>query len=124
LEELPLAGLENNEFLQYLLLENNRLRVLPNELATLQNLTALSLANNPIEYPPLDIVTKGCKQVQEYLRENCCYKEEKANTKRYDEVNYDVWASDEENAEANKARSASKLSSHRSKSAILGYFNK
>ena len=70
--------MERHDFLRYLLLENNKIKKLPNEIANLRYLTALNLIDNPIEYPPTEIVQKGCKAIQEYLKN-------------------DVWASDEEN---------------------------
>ena len=48
LHELPARGLTNQCQLRYLLLENNQITALPNEIADLGCLTALSLTDNPI----------------------------------------------------------------------------
>lgn len=48
LSELPIRGLTSNNQLRYLLLEKNKLTSLPNEIANLKGLTALSLTDNPL----------------------------------------------------------------------------
>lgn len=41
---------------------------LPDELANLGNLNALNLSENPLVYPPIDVVNRGLKQVQLFLK--------------------------------------------------------
>jgi hypothetical protein len=79
LVELPLDGLETHQNLRYLLLENNRIKYLPFEISNLSNLTALNLTDNPLEYPPIDIVRKGCKSVQDFMRDD--YLRSKTNSR-------------------------------------------
>jgi len=50
------------------LLENNKLECLPDELANLRGLTALNLSENPLVYPPIEVVNKGLKQVMIYMK--------------------------------------------------------
>ena len=65
---MPTLGLEKLDCLKCLLLENNKLTFLPDELANLSNLNALNLSENPLEYPPIDVVNRGLKHVQLYLK--------------------------------------------------------
>ena len=96
--------MERHDFLRYLLLENNKIKKLPNEIANLRYLTALNLIDNQIEYPPTEIVQKGCKAIQEYLKNeikrNKNYLTTDDDYDNYSSIkmfNDDVWASDEEN---------------------------
>lgn len=65
---MPTLGLSKLSCLKCLLLENNKLTQLPNEIASLRNLNALNLSDNPLEYPPIDIVNKGLRSVQIYMK--------------------------------------------------------
>ncbi len=105
---MPTAGLERHDYLRYLLLENNKIKKLPKELANLRNLAALNLIDNPIEYPPMEIVQKGSKAVQEYLKNeikrNKNYLISDDDYDNYSSIrmfNDDVWASEEEENESN-----------------------
>ncbi len=128
MEALPTVGLENHEFLRYLLLENNKIKRLPYEIANLRHLTALNLIDNPIEYPPIEVVQKGCKCVQEYLKHeikkgknyliSCSNDEYEFADENYNNIkllNDDVWASDDnennEDSNGDISTKRSKLSS-------------
>ncbi len=96
--------MERHDFLRYLLLENNKIKKLPVEIANLRYLTALNLIDNPIEYPPIEIVQKGFKAVQEYLKNeikrNKNYLISEEDYDNYSSIrmfNDDVWASEDEN---------------------------
>lgn len=72
----------------------------------MRNLNALNLTDNPIEYPPEEIVQKGCKAILEFLKNdyfNTQIKKGKTPALINDNdisdirtVTDDVWASDEE----------------------------
>ncbi|CAF0934954.1 unnamed protein product [Brachionus calyciflorus] len=121
LTEIPSKCLENHESLRYLLLENNLIKRLPCEISSLKNLTALNLTNNPIEYPPLDIVQKGCKFIQEFLRKdyfNSCIENDKnpnynieSDFSEIKSATDDIWASDDESNDQSKKRIYSKSDS-------------
>jgi hypothetical protein len=68
--ELPVAGLDTHQQLKNLLLENNKIQRLPPQIANIRTLTAINLTDNPIEYPPLNVVRKGCKALQEHMRDD------------------------------------------------------
>ena len=128
--ELPVAGLENHSQLKSLLLENNQISRLPFEISNLASLTALNLAENPLEYPPPDVVQKGCKAVQEFMRDDYVLSRNSRNeweansgtpssslnpkpAVAYDDENEiecyddDVWASDNEDENRPQVRSRS-----------------
>jgi hypothetical protein len=65
---LPALGLESHQQLKSLLLENNKIRRLPPQISNIRTLTSINLADNPIEYPPLDVIRKGCKALQQHMR--------------------------------------------------------
>lgn len=89
-----------------MLLENNKIKHLPCEISSLKNLNALNLTGNPIQYPPEEIVQKGCKAIIEFLKNdyfNSQIKNGKTPTLINDNdmsdirtVTDDIWASDEE----------------------------
>jgi len=66
--ELPTHGLSESTNLRSLLLENNQIKTLPEELANVRALSALSISENPLEYPSEDVINKGFKHVQQFLR--------------------------------------------------------
>lgn len=68
LVDLPNDGLDTHETLRYLLLENNKLTSLPCEIGNLRHLAALNLENNPLEYPPIEVSSKGLKSILDFLR--------------------------------------------------------
>ena len=128
---LPTSGLSKHEHLRYILLENNKLRYLPNEIAYLRHLTALSVSANPLIYPPPEIVQKGCKEIQLFLRNEIINQQIKTinendenlkNLINESEDDYydiqsiadDIWASDNEDNSSHSRHNA-KIS--RSKSA-------
>ncbi|TGZ58768.1 hypothetical protein CRM22_009468 [Opisthorchis felineus] len=57
--------------LRVLLIDDNRIRVLPFELGLLKKLKSLHLRNNPIEFPPKQIIESGAKTLMRYLLD--CY---------------------------------------------------
>ena len=89
-------------------------------------MTALNLINNPIEFPPLDVVKNGIKYVQDFLRQNMNEGDQlnkyKENDKYDDESRIirdldDVWASEDENEKISHRRSVS--ARRMTKSALL-----
>lgn len=115
LTELPCKGIETHEHLRYILLDNNKITRLPVQLSALADrLTALNLAENPIEYPPADVVKKGCKQILEYLGQSYKPSLSRSNGpsrayEKNEEGEEDLWASD--NEDNDRRRSASRASS-------------
>jgi hypothetical protein len=88
--------------------------------AYIPNLTALNLLNNPLEFPPLDVVNKGIKQVKEFLKINCTHRPEdftklipKSEEPSIFSVNDDMWASDSGDDQSGK-RSTSTMNSRKS----------
>ncbi|CAH8519167.1 unnamed protein product [Schistosoma turkestanicum] len=57
--------------LQTLLLDNNKIRILPLELGLLKSLSVLHHRNNPIEFPPNEVLSRGTKHVLKFLFD--CY---------------------------------------------------
>jgi len=68
LESLP-TNISSLSKLKNLLLEGNQIKRLPLELGLLTNLTGLNLRNNPLSFPPQDIISLGTKEILRYLRE-------------------------------------------------------
>lgn len=110
---MPTSGLDDLENLRSLLLENNQISKLPDEIANIRSLSALSVSENPIEYPTVDIVNKGFKHVQQFMRGEILRKQLSAvntNNKNLEDlikdaedeyyeiqsITDDVWASDGE----------------------------
>lgn len=122
LTSIPSQDLANHCNLRYLLLENNFLKTIPIEIAHIKTLTALNLSNNPIEFPPIEVIEKGVKFTQEYLKKHSklesselvLAKKHDFEKLKYEEesriltVNDDVWASDDENEFLGKSSSFSK----------------
>lgn len=61
-------GLSDLENLRSLLLENNSIEKLPDEIANVRSLSAISMSNNPLQYPSVDVVEKGFKHIQQFMR--------------------------------------------------------
>ncbi|CAH8593824.1 unnamed protein product [Schistosoma haematobium] len=59
------------EELQTLLLDNNKIKILPLELGLLKKLSVLHHRNNPIEFPPNEVLSRGTKHIVKFLLE--CY---------------------------------------------------
>ncbi|CAI2730391.1 unnamed protein product [Schistosoma spindalis] len=59
------------ENLQTLLLDNNKIKTLPLELGLLNKLSVLHHRNNPIEFPPNEVLSRGTKHTLKFLLD--CY---------------------------------------------------
>ncbi|XP_061180067.1 leucine-rich repeat-containing protein 27-like isoform X4 [Saccostrea echinata] len=66
---LPSVYTGRHNHLRTLLLEGNKLRSLPLELGLIKSLNGLNISNNPIEFPPKDIMEKGTTEILKFLRE-------------------------------------------------------
>ncbi|XP_065924233.1 leucine-rich repeat-containing protein 27 isoform X5 [Magallana gigas] len=66
---LPSVYTGRHNHLRTLLLEGNKLRSLPLELGLIKSLNGLNISNNPIEFPPKDIMEKGTAEILKFLRE-------------------------------------------------------
>ncbi|CAH8562845.1 unnamed protein product [Schistosoma intercalatum] len=55
------------EELQTLLLDNNKIKILPLELGLLKKLSVLHHRNNPIEFPPNEVLSRGTKHIVKFL---------------------------------------------------------
>uniref|UniRef100_A0A3Q0KPW1 Putative leucine-rich repeat-containing protein n=1 Tax=Schistosoma mansoni TaxID=6183 RepID=A0A3Q0KPW1_SCHMA len=55
------------EELQTLLIDNNKIKRLPLELGLLKKLSNLHHRNNPIEFPPTEVLRRGTKQILKFL---------------------------------------------------------
>ncbi|XP_017770295.1 PREDICTED: leucine-rich repeat-containing protein 27-like [Nicrophorus vespilloides] len=74
LQSIP-SGVANHASLENVLLQNNKIEMLPNELGLVPNLKVLQLSGNPLIYPPQSVVEMGVDDVciflkQEYYKEN------------------------------------------------------
>lgn len=70
LKRLP-SNIGDHRFLKQLLLEGNKITRLPIELGRVESLTALNLHENPLEFPPQEVVNGGVKAIKTYLFEEC-----------------------------------------------------
>ncbi|OWF51769.1 leucine-rich repeat-containing protein 27-like isoform X3 [Mizuhopecten yessoensis] len=66
---LPSVYTGRHQHLRSLLLESNRLRSLPLELGLIKSLNGLNISNNPIEFPPKEVMEKGTTAILHFLRE-------------------------------------------------------
>ncbi|XP_048747713.1 leucine-rich repeat-containing protein 27-like isoform X2 [Ostrea edulis] len=66
---LPSVYTGRHNHLRTLLLEGNKLRSLPLELGLIKSLNGLNISNNPIEFPPKDIMERGTSEILKFLRE-------------------------------------------------------
>ncbi|XP_074641989.1 leucine-rich repeat-containing protein 27-like [Tubulanus polymorphus] len=66
---LPCTYTGRHQNLRNLLLEGNQLQSLPLELGLIPTLNGLNLTDNPIEFPPAEIIQQGCPEILLYLRE-------------------------------------------------------
>ncbi|CAH1784520.1 unnamed protein product [Owenia fusiformis] len=66
---IPSVFLSRHENLRNILLENNELRTLPLELGLVKNLSGLNINNNPLEFPPPDVLERGTQDLLKYLRD-------------------------------------------------------
>ncbi|XP_071519570.1 LOW QUALITY PROTEIN: uncharacterized protein [Panulirus ornatus] len=57
--------------LQVLLLQGNRLTVLPVVLGTLPELTTLQVSDNPLSFPPGDVIEGGTRAILRFLKSQC-----------------------------------------------------
>lgn len=68
LSRIPSIFLSNHQCLRNLLLEGNNLRDLPLELGLVRSLHGLNITDNPLDFPPLEIIEKGTQNVLAFLR--------------------------------------------------------
>ncbi|MBU1626186.1 hypothetical protein KKB18_02360, partial [bacterium] len=64
-------------------LDNNQLTTIPERIGELKNLQTLWLDNNPLKYPPPEIVSQGTDAILAFLRERLKDREEQKETRRY-----------------------------------------
>ncbi|XP_046556441.1 leucine-rich repeat-containing protein 27-like [Haliotis rubra] len=69
LSRLPSSSIGKHQHLRNLLLEGNNLRTLPLELGFVGTLNGLNITNNPLEFPPLEVLEKGTVEVLRFLTE-------------------------------------------------------
>ncbi|XP_067657076.1 leucine-rich repeat-containing protein 27-like isoform X4 [Haliotis asinina] len=69
LSRLPSSSIGKHQHLRNLLLEGNNLRTLPLELGFVSTLNGLNITNNPLEFPPLEVLEKGTVEVLRFLTE-------------------------------------------------------
>jgi hypothetical protein len=109
---LPTLGLDKLEKLRYLLLEGNRLTKLPPQIVGLRNLTALNLADNPLEYPPLDVVNLGLAHIRNFMRSDYVKSSLERDDERLEDVvnvvsdgdEEAIWASDQDEESTSNGR--------------------
>ncbi|XP_020294811.1 uncharacterized protein LOC109860252 isoform X2 [Pseudomyrmex gracilis] len=68
LTSLP-ASIKSHPSLETILLEGNKIEKLPLELCLVPNLKTLSVARNPINTPPKNVIALGCSSILSYLRD-------------------------------------------------------
>lgn len=66
---LPSVYTGRHQNLRNLLLEGNSLRSLPLELGLIKSLNGLNISNNPLEFPPGEVIEKGTNEILKFLRE-------------------------------------------------------
>ncbi|KAK7465170.1 hypothetical protein BaRGS_00037660 [Batillaria attramentaria] len=66
---IPSIYLGSHPCLRNLLLQNNLLKSLPLELGLVKTLHGLNITNNPLEFPPQDVISRGTYEIQKFLRE-------------------------------------------------------
>ncbi|KAL8592142.1 hypothetical protein ACOMHN_033513 [Nucella lapillus] len=69
LTRIPSIFLGSHTCLRNLLLQNNSLKSLPLELGLVKTLHGLNITNNPLEFPPQDILQRGTYEIQKFLRD-------------------------------------------------------
>ncbi|GFO13391.1 leucine-rich repeat-containing protein 27-like isoform x2 [Plakobranchus ocellatus] len=69
ISRIPSVYLSNHTCLRNLLLEGNNLRNLPLELGLVRSLHGLNIANNPLDFPPQEIIEKGTYGILSFLRD-------------------------------------------------------
>ncbi|KAK7109701.1 leucine-rich repeat-containing protein 27-like isoform X2 [Littorina saxatilis] len=69
LTRIPSIYLSSHRCLRNLLVQNNQLKSLPLELGLVKTLHGLNITNNPLEFPPQDVIERGTYEIQKFLRE-------------------------------------------------------
>lgn len=69
LVRLPSVYTGQHKNIRNLLLESNNLRTLPLELGLIKSLHGLNISNNPLEFPPQNVIEKGTSDILKFLRE-------------------------------------------------------
>ncbi|XP_026481201.1 leucine-rich repeat-containing protein 27-like [Ctenocephalides felis] len=65
--EIP-TSIKFHQSLETFLMQNNNIKRLPLELGTVVSIKNLQILPNDIEYPPLHVVSKGTKEVMDFLQ--------------------------------------------------------
>lgn len=69
LKSIPSTYIGRHKFLRNLLLEGNNLRTLPLELGLINTMNGLNLRDNPLEFPPAEVIEKGTKEILKFFKE-------------------------------------------------------
>ncbi|KAK6186062.1 hypothetical protein SNE40_008169 [Patella caerulea] len=87
LTRLPSVYLGRHQNLRNLLLEFNNLKSLPLELGLVKSLSGLNISNNPLEFPPSEIMERGTQEILKFLYEML---QAKVSSKSYGEFDDDI----------------------------------
>ncbi|ESO83099.1 hypothetical protein LOTGIDRAFT_236873 [Lottia gigantea] len=69
LSRIPSVYLGRHRNLRNLLLEENNIKSLPLELGLVKSVSGLNINNNPLEFPPVDVLEKGTQEILKFLYE-------------------------------------------------------
>ncbi|XP_041369004.1 leucine-rich repeat-containing protein 27-like isoform X5 [Gigantopelta aegis] len=69
LSRIPSSHLGRHQHLKNLLLEGNSLKTLPLELGNIKTLHGLNICNNPLEFPPAEILEKGSHEILKFMQQ-------------------------------------------------------
>ncbi|XP_050399386.1 leucine-rich repeat-containing protein 27 isoform X1 [Patella vulgata] len=87
LTRLPSVYLGRHQNLRNLLLEFNNLKSLPLELGLVKSLSGLNSSNNPLEFPPSEIMERGTQEILKFLYEML---QAKVSSNSYGEFDDDI----------------------------------
>eukprot|EP00116_Pleurobrachia_bachei_P005369 sb/3465631/ len=63
------AAIGDHRELRTLLLQGNKIQTLPIEIGNIPTLTGLNIADNPLSFPPGNILTEGTQKILQFLRQ-------------------------------------------------------